>query len=475
MRRIIIYILSVFTVLSCQRFDYESILEQLRDHEERIAKLEAECRKLNSNIEALQTVLEAVASNDYVTEVVKIVDQGVEIGYSITFAKGGTVNIYHGIDGSSPKIGIRKASDGEYYWTSDDEWMTDEEGNMIPAAYVNGGDGRYITPQFRIAEGVWYISYDNGNTWKEISLNTEEGSTESNLLFKDVTYDGSYLYIVLADGTPVSIPTKQAQEYPEDDYSIHISFDDVVASITNLSTNTYESLFDEPFFGWLQDLHREYGAKFSLYVYNLSKLSAVPDTYKEEFFDARHWLKFGLHAKTPGHNYASDTYDNAQKDWNTLVTNIIRITGSHQSIDRIPRLHNFAGNLESVKGMRDAKCGALGFLGADDKRLSYHLTEEQNSILINKSKFEDTENGLTIYRTNYRGEFLNAVDGMYEKMESFLSNYSYADCFRPFVWFTHESYIYKNSELTDYSKNVEDVCRFAYDLNIPFVYPQNLQ
>ena len=413
MKRFIAIVLTLAAVIACQRFDYESILEQLRDHEERIAKLEAECRKLNSNIVALEAVLDAISSNDYVTEVVKIMEQGVETGYSITFAKGGTVTIYHGTDGtngSTPKIGIRKAADGEYYWTADEEWLTDEEGNKIPAAHSDSGDGRYITPQFRIAEGVWYISYDNGNSWKEIEAGKENGSTENDgLFFKDISYDGDYLYLILPDGSAVSIPTKKAMEQPVDDYFIHISFDDVVSSITNLSANTYESLFDEPFFGWLQDLHTAYGAKFSLYIYNLSKLSAVPDTYKQEFFDARHWLKFGLHAKTPGHNYASDTYDNAQKDWNTLVTNTIRITGSHQSIDRIPRLHNFAGNLESVKGMRDAKCGALGFLGADDKRLSYHLTEEQNSILINKSRFDDTENGLVIYRTNYRGEFLNAA------------------------------------------------------------------
>ena len=34
MKRFIIYILSLLTALSCQRFDYESVLEQLRDHEE---------------------------------------------------------------------------------------------------------------------------------------------------------------------------------------------------------------------------------------------------------------------------------------------------------------------------------------------------------------------------------------------------------------------------------------------------------
>ena len=255
--------------------------------------------------------------------------------------------------------------------------------------------------------------------------------------------------------------------------SIHISFDDVTACLSNLSSNTYLTLFEEPFFGWLKRLNTTYGARFSLYVYNLETLASVPETYRQEFFDSRHWLKFGLHSKTSGYNYASGTYDGAQSDWNTLVENVVRITGSYQSLDRIPRLHNFAGNLESVLGMRDADCGALGFLGADDSRVSYHLTDEQNQSLISQSVYNDTENDLIIFRTNYRGERLGSSEGMYDKMEAFYANPTYADCFSPFVWFTHEPYVYKKSELSEYAENVEDVCRFAYDYGIPFVYPQN--
>ena len=86
-------------------------------------------------MEAIQTILKALEQNDYITDITKITEAGVEIGYSITFAKGGTVNIYHGsnrADGAAPKIGIKKAQDGEYYWTADEEWLTDENGEMIP-------------------------------------------------------------------------------------------------------------------------------------------------------------------------------------------------------------------------------------------------------------------------------------------------------------------------------------------------------
>ena len=176
MKRIAIILLSLTAAFACQRFDDSAIWDELRDHENRIQQLEAECKRLNTNIQAIEIVLEALKENDYITDIVKIMEEGVEVGYSITFAKSGTVTIYHGsngADGSTPKIGIRKAADGEYYWTADDEWLTDEAGDKIPAAHSDGGDGKYITPQFRIAQGIWYISYDNGNSWMEIGKISE--------------------------------------------------------------------------------------------------------------------------------------------------------------------------------------------------------------------------------------------------------------------------------------------------------------
>ena len=226
MKRIYIWFTLIIALAAgCQKFDYEDILEQLRDHESRIQKLETLCNQLNSNIEAVQTIIQAQNSRDYVTDIVKIMENGVEVGYSITFAQSGTVTIYHssdGADGAAPKIGIRKASDGEYYWTSDDEWMTDDQGEKIPASVPNDPDGKYITPSFRIAEGIWYISYDGGNTWQEledISKDEEEGDGEGGQFFKEVTYDEEYIHLTLSDGTVISIPRGleppgKAVEYP---------------------------------------------------------------------------------------------------------------------------------------------------------------------------------------------------------------------------------------------------------------------
>ena len=208
MKRLFNTLLTVL-LLALTGCQHEEIWDKLNDHEQRIEQLERQCRELNSNIEAIQTILAAVQENDYVTEVMKIMEDGVEVGYSITFAKSGTITIYHGTDGTdgaagaTPQIGIKKASDGAYYWTSNGEWITDENGDKIPAAYSDGGDGKFITPQFRIVDDVWYVSYDNGNSWRVIVMGDNEGTEQ---FFQNVTYDSKYVYLTLCDGTAIALP-----------------------------------------------------------------------------------------------------------------------------------------------------------------------------------------------------------------------------------------------------------------------------
>ena len=59
---------------------YEDIWNNLNDHEQRIKELEKQYRELNSNIEAIQTILTALQEKDYVTEVMRIVEDGEEGG-----------------------------------------------------------------------------------------------------------------------------------------------------------------------------------------------------------------------------------------------------------------------------------------------------------------------------------------------------------------------------------------------------------
>ena len=234
--------LAVVVSSSCE-FDDTDIWNKLNDHEERISNLEELCKQMNTNISALQAVVNALQKNDYITNVSPVRKDGEEIGYTITFAYGDTITIYHGTngkdgangkDGYTPQIGVMKDTNGIYYWTVDGEWLLDGKGNKVQANGVNGADGTNgsngqdgtngkdgidgadgVTPRLKIENDYWYVSYDNGATWTELGKATgEDGNdgadgsdgADGDSIFSSVTQDDEYVYFNLADGTTIALP-----------------------------------------------------------------------------------------------------------------------------------------------------------------------------------------------------------------------------------------------------------------------------
>lgn len=167
---------AAFCLVSCTSYDEIAMWNKNEDLGERVSRLEELCEQMNSNISALQLIVEALQDNDYVTGVVPVTENGETIGYTINFSKSGPVTIYHGKDGEkgddgkTPVIGVKKDTDGLYYWTLDGEWLTDDEGNRIPA---QGRDGK----------SAYELAVEKGYTgtleqWLE-SLNGSDGATGS--------------------------------------------------------------------------------------------------------------------------------------------------------------------------------------------------------------------------------------------------------------------------------------------------------
>ena len=259
-------ILSIVAIcLSSCSYDDTDLTNRVENLENRVTALEKLCKEMNSNISALQTIVEALQNNDYVTGVTPVEENGKVVGYTITFVKSAPITIYHGkdgVDGSdgkdgyTPVIGVEQDSDGIYYWTLDGEWLTDSDGNKIKAVGVdgkdgidgedgkdgaNGSDGKDgqngndgangkdgITPQLKIENDYWYISYDNGVSWTQLGKATgEDGKDGANGIngangangkdgdsfFQGVdTSNGDYVIFTLADGTQIKLPTWYAFE-----------------------------------------------------------------------------------------------------------------------------------------------------------------------------------------------------------------------------------------------------------------------
>ena len=264
---------------------------------------------------------------------------------------------------------------------------------------------------------------------------------------------------------------------------MHISFDDVEKCFTNLKNNSYDSLYDEPFFNWLKSLHDTYGAKFSLYAYN-NALTSVPNTYADEFLQAKDWLKIGLHADNSSSNYGSSTYEQGKTAWNTFVNNVVRITGSYLSVDRMPRLHTFAGSEEALKGMRDANYGAIGFLSADDARNSYYFDQDTTDYLYYNDHITDHKNGLIFVSTDLRADWFEGTSAsneyraptqtsVYDELVARYTNVEYANSVSSYIFFGHEWLIYDGTTLDSGKQYFEDACKFAQDYDIGFDFSQN--
>ena len=167
------------------------------------------CNETNTNLSALQTIVTALQNNDYITSVDPLTENGKVVGYTIKFAKSNPIVIYNGkdgADGNTPVIGVKKDTDGIYYWTLDGEFIV-VDGQKIKAQGTDGNNGADgsdgVTPKLEIREGYWWISYDNGTNWTQLGKATGEDGKDADSI--KITQDENNVYFELADGTVITI------------------------------------------------------------------------------------------------------------------------------------------------------------------------------------------------------------------------------------------------------------------------------
>ena len=292
---------------------HNEIWDAIDGLDSRVTKLEELCKEMNTNITSLQTIVDVLQSNDFITSIVEIKKDGKVVGYTITFGKHDPITIYHGQDGKdgqngqngadgkdgqdgqngadgkdgiTPVIGVAQDTDGVYYWTLNGEWLLDDNGNKLPVSGTNGKDGQNgsngqdgtdgkdgqdgtdgkdgqdgtdgkdgVTPQLKIEEGYWYISYDNGATWTQLGKATGEDGKDGadgedgkdgadgengkdgqngadgkdgqdgDSMFQSVTQDDNYVYFTLADGTVIKIAKGSASnDQPNSEFIFTITY-----------------------------------------------------------------------------------------------------------------------------------------------------------------------------------------------------------------------------------------------------------
>ena len=167
------------------KYDDSALRNDLNDLENRVTKLEELCKQMNTNISSLQKIVEALQDNLSISKVEQISD-----GYIIHFSDGSTATIKNGKNSEdAPIIGVKKDTDGIYYWTLDGEWLTDEKGNKVKAQGTDGKDG-------------------------------------TNGIFKSVREDDDNVYFTLEDDSVITIPKSDNSKFA-------IAFDTTDIAILN--------------------------------------------------------------------------------------------------------------------------------------------------------------------------------------------------------------------------------------------------
>lgn len=166
--------------------------DELTELHEQMSEILALVDQANSNLEAVQILLSVIKDYDYITDISPILDNGVEIGYQISFTSGKIATIYHGEVGHAPIMGVQKDEDGFWYWTVDGEWMRDENGRKVRA------DGK--VPLLKIENDRWLISYDEGETWRDL------GGSRGDSMFEEIIVTEGDVLFVMTDGNVFAIP-----------------------------------------------------------------------------------------------------------------------------------------------------------------------------------------------------------------------------------------------------------------------------
>lgn len=149
MKKVFLTLLAAASLCACNG-DLKDRVDTL---ETKVAALES---KVNENVSSIAKLADAAAK---AVTIASVTENDDKTSYTIKFSDGQTAVLTNGKDAEAPVVGM-KEFEGELYWTVSGEFMTNN-GAKVP---VSGK-----TPQFKIQDGKWYVSYD-GKAWDEVPV-----------------------------------------------------------------------------------------------------------------------------------------------------------------------------------------------------------------------------------------------------------------------------------------------------------------
>ena len=236
----------------------------------------------------------------------------------------------------------------------------------------------------------------------------------------------------------------------------------------------YDSIFHQPVLQFLRKMHVDYGATFSLYLfekgnlYESFDLEQVSDRFRSEWERNSDWLRLGFHAKRqdPSYPYRNASYEKALVDYLSVRNQVFRFAGE-SSWDRTLRSHYWSGSLESCRAWRDE--GIRGLYGAVGVYESYYLTGRESAFVKSCDYWRDNIEDIGFIQTDIwvekdfkvpKSRATTSYELVLEKLEKVLNN-PYGS--HNVQLFTHESFLFPSAEPWDILERLEESIAWLTD------------
>ena len=169
--------LLVCGMAACDTTDLERDINSLKD---RVEDYEAQVQKLNDDMNIIRVLLDG---NKTITSY-----SFDGTNYTLTLSNGETLTLTQGVMGVNyPSITI-----GE-----NGNWIIAGKDSGVKAEAEDGKDAPY-TPQFKIENGNWWVSYDGKKTWENLGVVATGTPSDKKSLITDVdTKDPNFIKITL--------------------------------------------------------------------------------------------------------------------------------------------------------------------------------------------------------------------------------------------------------------------------------------
>ncbi|MCE5347667.1 MAG: twin-arginine translocation signal domain-containing protein [Bacteroidales bacterium] len=186
-----------------------------------------------------------------------------------------------------------------------------------------------------------------------------------------------------------------------------LSLDDNIWFLKDISDNAdrYKSIFENPYLGFLKQVHDTYGTKIHINIYYETdgfNISQLTDKFKDEWRANSGWIRLSFHAfaNEPDRPYINASYEKVKNDCDMVMGQIRRFAGK-EITGPVTTLHWGEATVEGCHALRDAgfKCLPCDF-NVDNNLApcSFYLDVEKRRHINKRLIWRDNKNGIIFVR-----------------------------------------------------------------------------